>query len=80
MSTRLTPSQRAFLEAVQRGGATQLRYSNPYRTVVDGSDRAVPRAVLAAVRNLVEMDFDGGTTWEKPYRLTEAGVQALTEN
>jgi hypothetical protein len=77
---QLSPSARRFLEAVARGEAVQLRRSNPYRTVVSNSDRAVPKPVLDAVRELVRVDFDAGSTWEKPYVLTDAGEQWLSDS
>lgn len=77
---KITPSARRFLEAVARGEAVQIRRSNPYRTVVGTSDRAVPRPVLDAVRELVRIDFASGSTWESPYVLTAAGEQWLRDS
>lgn len=76
----LKPSQRTFLEAVQRGDATQDRFSSPYRVYLKGQDRAVPKAIVDAMTaaEYIRFDTDRRVASEVPLSLTDAGAAALT--
>ena len=77
--SKLTPTTRSFLEAVQRGEVVQDRRNNPYKTYVGSSTRAVSRTVLDAVQGLTQLNLATTGAWEVPWVLTSAGEQALSE-